>query len=433
MMNDNRKQILAHVGRTYGTPSYVYFVDDIRQRFDLLHAAFEGRFDVSYAVKCNPNIDLLKIIKDRVTTFDVSSIGEVERVLKAGWPASLMTFSGPGKRLFELERAVEVGIGEMVCESEWELETLNRLAGKVDKKMSIFIRINPQKTSKKMGVNMAGRPSQFGIDEEDLDPVLRNLSIYSHLKLEGFHIYSGTNSVDEEAISENIGNFIDLFTRFSKAHGITPKKLIFGSAFGIPYTTEQNILSLDKLAGLINPQIDQMRKENPQLAEAQCVLEMGRWLVGLEGFMLTSIINEKLSRGTEIRCCDAGFNNHLGACGMMGTIIRRNWPFWKINGTDNEPLENYLLVGPLCTTIDMLAIHIDLPKLRIGDILAVGSSGAYGLTSSPTRFISHPEPREYLVRGSWPDVKINDVTESTANYPVGFTHLPQKPTKHPDI
>ena len=96
---------------------------------------------------------------------------------------------------------------------------------------------------------------------------------------------------------------------------------------------------------------------------------------------------------------------------MMGTVIRRNWRFWKINASGEEQLRKYLLVGPLCTTIDVLATNIELPELEVGDVLAVGSSGAYGLSASPTRFISHPEPREYLVSGMDGEVNVLDVSE----------------------
>src|SRR4030095_3122076 len=121
------------------------------------------------------------------------------------------------------------------------------------------------------------------------------------------------------------------------------------------------------------------------------VLEMGRWLVGPAGYLLTKVIGRKRSRGVEIRICDAGFNNMLAACGMMGTVIRRNWRIWHLDESPDDVRGKYLLVGPLCTTIDVLATDIELPKLEIGDRLVVGAAGAYGLTSSPTRFISHPE------------------------------------------
>ena len=95
----------------------------------------------------------------------------------------------------------------------------------------------------------------------------------------------------------------------------------------------------------------------------------------------------------------------------MGTIIRRNWSFTNISNPDGEP-GKYTLVGPLCTTIDQLATDIALPEIRVGDVLAISNSGAYGLTASPTRFISHPEPAEIILDGA----QIVDVTESWLNH-----------------
>ena len=96
---------------------------------------------------------------------------------------------------------------------------------------------------------------------------------------------------------------------------------------------------------------------------------------------------------------------------MMGSVIRRNWRVANLSNPEGEPAR-YTIVGPLCTTIDTLASKIDLPELRVGDIIAIENSGAYGLTSSPTRFISHPEPREAIIEGG----ALRDVTESLLNH-----------------
>jgi diaminopimelate decarboxylase len=95
----------------------------------------------------------------------------------------------------------------------------------------------------------------------------------------------------------------------------------------------------------------------------------------------------------------------------MGSMIRRNWPMWKVNTAGDEPARDYWLVGPLCTTIDTLAYQVRLPELHRGDVIAVGSSGAYGLTASPTRFISHPQPREYAVVGRGAEARSIDISE----------------------
>ena len=395
-MDKLTKDTLADIGLTHGTPAYVYFIDPILDRFRLLDEAFQGRFSVSYAVKCNPNHELLRQIKNNVITLDVSSIGEADVAIAAGFEAKDITFSGPAKRPEELRRAVELGVGEMVCESQYELETLDRLASDAGKRISVFIRVNPLKSPSGFGVRMAGKPSQFGIDEEDVSAVMSRFGMWTSLKLAGFHIYSGTNCLCEEAIAENFSNYIELFTRFSEEQNLHPKKLIFGSGFGIPYHTEENPLNIRKLADLITPLVDDLRS-NPRMERTSFVLEMGRWLVGPHGYLITSVIGKKLSRGTNVCLCDAGFNNHLAACGMLGSVIRRNWQFWNVSAHENSETETYTLVGPLCTTIDVLASQIELPKLNPGSVLAIGNSGAYGLTASPIHFIGHPAPREFLV------------------------------------
>lgn len=401
---------LLAAARQLGTPLYVYDLDGVRARFALLRDAFGGRFGISYAVKANPNIALLAGMADEVDTFDVSSFAEVERALAAGCPVERITFSGPAKREEEIRRSVRLGLGELVCESLRDARLASRFAGELGCRQNVLLRINPATTPRHFGVNMSGKPSQFGVDEEDLLPALDAIMALPHLNLIGFHIYSGSNSLSAEAIAENFAIFIDLFRRAAAHTGKPPEKLVFGAGFGVPYLLSETPLDIAALAALANPQVDALRRE-PLFAKAALVLEMGRWLVGPCGWLLSSIIGEKASRGTRFRMCDAGFNNHLAAYGMMGSVIRRNWRIANLSNPSAEP-ETCTIVGPLCTTIDTLATKIELPALREGDIIAIENSGAYGLTSSPTRFISHPEPREAILEGG----ELRDVTESLLNH-----------------
>jgi len=404
------QELLRRVAREFGTPCYVYLLDGVRQTLEHLKREFGGRFKISYAVKSNPNRKLLQHIQPWITTLDISSAGELGRALDIGFNPALLTFSGPAKRLDELKRAIDARCGELVCESEWELTELDRLAAARGVRVAVLLRINPRSAPKKFGVRMAGRPSQFGIDEEDFDGVLSRLPSLHHLDFRGFHIYSATNSLSVEGLAENFAIMIELFDRFSSSHHIAPNKLIFGSGFGIPYHDDETPLDLSELASRINPQIDAMRRR-PLLADAECILEMGRYVIGPQGFFLTSVINEKRSRGTEIRMCDGGLHHHLAACGLMGMVIRRNYPMWNITAAPDDPEAEYMLVGPLCTTVDTLAPKIDLPHLERGSVVAIGSSGAYGLTISPTEFISHPKPAEYLVVGTGSDASILDISD----------------------
>src|SRR5205809_2631527 len=117
MDDHRRREVLCSAAKRYATPLYVYIFEDIENRIAELNRLFGGRFDLSYAVKANPNIAILRELGSRVASYDVSSFGEIERVLKAGGAPERISFSGPGKREGEIRRAVELGIGELVCES----------------------------------------------------------------------------------------------------------------------------------------------------------------------------------------------------------------------------------------------------------------------------------------------------------------------------
>jgi diaminopimelate decarboxylase len=403
-----RDRLLKAAAR--GTPAYVYDIDIIRNQFATLKRLFGRHFGVSFAVKSNPNVELLRRMLPEVTTYDISSYAEMERAIDAGCPTARMTFSGPAKRIAEIENALRAGLGELVLESVAEAETASRIATSLGLVQEVLIRINPMSVPRHFGAHMAGKASQFGIDEEEIEGAIDTIKALPGLKLIGFHIYSGTNSLKAEAIAENFAIFITLFRACSAYAEITPKKLIFGSGFGIPYVDGDQPLDVEQLAALVMPQLDALRAE-PCFAESECVLEMGRWLVGPAGWLLTGVIAAKHSRGVDVRACDAGFNNHLAACGMMGTVIRRNWSFSNVSNPEGAPA-NYNLVGPLCTSIDILASDITLPEVRIGDVLSIANSGAYGLTASPTRFISHPEPTEWIADGT----ALVDATESRLNH-----------------
>jgi diaminopimelate decarboxylase len=389
------------------TPAYVYFLDRIADRVAELKRAFAGRFEISYAAKANPNGAVLRALREAGCLLDVSSGGEIERGRRAGFAASDISFSGPAKRDVELERAIAVGCGHVVCESEGEIRRLQSLARAAKARVRVLLRINPSRVPEKFGMRMAGRASQFGVDAEIAAGAIRLVADSPSLQLVGFHVHSGVNSLHEDGLVENFSIFAELFRQLASEQALHPEVLVFGSGFGIPYFEGEEPLALDRLATRVLPILDALHGD-PACSQARLVLEMGRWLVGPEGFLLTRVVDAKRSRGVEIRLCDAGFNNHLAACGMMGTVIRRNWLFWNLSADADAPRSTYLLTGPLCASFDVLAQQIDLPETRPGDVLAIGSSGAYGLTASPFAFISHPVPRELAVGA---DGELRDVSE----------------------
>lgn len=389
--------VLRTVAREFGTPAYVYFVDHVVARVALLRAAFGHRFRVSYAIKCNPNHHLLRRLRGVVDLLDVSSGGEVRRALAAGWAPAELSFTGPGKTDGELRAAVAAGVGEVVVESIHEAELLAGLARATGRQVRVLLRIGPRTVPRGFGLNMTGRPSQFGIDEEEIDLAVRRVVGLAHLQLDGFHIYSGSQCLNAEAVVENYEIFVELFRRTCHAHGLRPRTLVFGSGLGIPYYESDMPIDLAAVAARTNPLVDALTAD-PLFAGTTLVLETGRYLVGEAGVYLMRVIRIKRSRGTDIAICDGGMHHHLAAAGHLGTLIQRNYRMRVLaDEPDTRATIPYLVVGPLCTTLDTMGRQVPLPPLAGGEVVAVASSGAYGATASPGQFISHPRPKEILV------------------------------------
>ncbi len=389
---------LQAIAERYGTPCYAYFADAIATRAWSLRDAFGGRFSLRYAVKANPNPALLSFLYKHVDALDISSKGELDLALAAGWPATRLSFTGPGKRGAELEAALDAGVGEIVIESLHEARELDALASARGLLQPVLVRLSPARLPRGFGVNMAGKPSQFGVDEEDMGAALHELATLRHLDLQGLHIYSGTQCLDVSALAENWRIFIELFRRAAPLMPNPARQLVFGAGLGIPYYDKQQPLDLDALARDITPDLDTLRRE-PAFSGTRLALELGRYLVGEAGVYVTRVLHIKHSRGTAIAICDGGMNHHLAACGHLGSVLHRNYRLFRI-GDDSGETQTYDLVGPLCTTLDTLGHRVTLPALAPGDLIGVPSSGAYGLSSSPIHFISHDPPRELLVEGN---------------------------------
>lgn len=407
---------LSQAAQRFGTPSYVYLTDAIESRIAQIRASLGPWFQLSYAMKCNPNPALLGWLASRIEDIDVSSIGEFRLARSAGWDAARASFTGPGKREAEIRQAVEAGLGELVVENLREARLADRAAADIGRRQDILIRLAPSSVPKGFGDQMAGRPSPFGFDIETADEELPQVLALPHLNLVGLHIYSGTQCLKPLAICDNYRIFMSIFRDICDRHDITPRKLVFGSGLGVPYHPEDKPLDLEDVAQGIGPDLDAFQAQ-PRFSDTRLVLELGRFLVAEAGYFLTSVIGTKLSRGRNIAICDGGMNNHLPASGHFGMVIHRNYRMHRVGG--GEATERYNIVGPLCTSIDRLAGDVAMPALAEGDVVAIHVSGAYGLTASPLHFISHPLPREVLVDGRG----MQDVT---------WLAGPQVPTLLPD-
>ena len=215
------------------------------------------------------------------------------------------------------------------------------------------------------------------------------------LELLGFHIFAGSQNLNAEILCEAQRATVALALRLAESAPAPIRYLNIGGGFGIPYFERDEPLDLaaigDNLSGLMADAI------RPDLPDARVVIELGRYIVGECGVYVTRIVDRKESRGKTFLIVDGGLHHQLAASGNFGQVIRRNYPVAIGNPAVDGDAEVVSIVGCLCTPLDLLADDVALPRAEIGDLVVILQAGAYGLTASPTAFLSHPTPAEVLV------------------------------------
>jgi diaminopimelate decarboxylase len=375
------------------TPFFAYDRGLISRRVSDLRACLPEDVEVSYAVKANPMPALVHLLSGIVDGFDVASSGELTVALNTVVPPRQISFAGPGKSMAELRRAVAAEV-TVELESRTEAERLIALGDELGVRPRAAVRVNPDFQVKGSGMRMGGGSQQFGVDAEHVPALLARL-VEAEVDLLGFHVFAGSQNLRAEVLVQSLQQTAELITRLSDTLAGPVRYLNLGGGFGVPYFEKDSPLDLvrvgDGLAALMDTRI---RGLFPQ---ARVVIELGRYLVAESGVYVTRVVDRKESRGRTFLVVDGGMQHHLGASGNLGQVIRRNYPVMVGNRMGEPVVETVSVVGNLCTPLDLLADNVRLPEARIGDLVVLFLSGAYGLTASPTRFLGHPEPPEVIL------------------------------------
>ena len=383
------EMLAARVGRT---PFYAYDREAISHRVCALRTQLPAGIRLHYAMKANPMPAVVHHLSALVDGIDVASTGEMHVALDAGVPPGYISFAGPGKTDSELQQAVAAGI-TLNMESEYEMERVAEIGGRLGVQPVVAIRVNPDFELKTSGMKMSGGPKQFGVDAERVPVMLGRLSQLA-LEFRGFHIFSGSQNLRAEAIQEAQTKTVELALQLAE-HAPGPVHLLnIGGGFGIPYFPGDTPLDITPIAENLAELAERVARTLPA---AELALELGRYLVGEAGVYVCRVVDRKISRGQVFLITDGGLHHHLAASGNFGQVVRKNYPVVVATSVIGHEREQASVVGPLCTPLDTLADKMDLARAEVGDLIAILQSGAYGLSASPTAFLSHPIPREILV------------------------------------
>jgi diaminopimelate decarboxylase len=243
-------------------------------------------------------------------------------------------------------------------------------------------------------MRLGGGPHQFGIDAERAPALVSELAD-ADVDFLGFHVFAGSQNLNAEILCEAQRKTVELALRLAEQSAVPLSYLNIGGGFGIPYFDRDEPLDLPAIGANLESLLADIIR--PNLGAVSVVVELGRYIVGECGVYVTRVVDRKVSRDKTFLVVDGGMHHQLAASGNFGQVIRRNYPVTIGTRAGEEPSEIVSVVGCLCTPLDLLADKVALPAADIGDLVVIFQAGAYGLTASPTAFLSHPAPAEVLV------------------------------------
>ncbi len=376
---------LTAIAESYGTPVYVYSRHAIEQQWQAFDRAF-GKHPhlVCYAVKANSNLAILNLLARLGSGFDIVSVGELERVLRAGGEPGKVVFSGVGKRRDEIERALECGIRCFNVESIAELERINDIANATGVKAPVSLRVNPDVDAGTHPYIATGlKENKFGIDFSDALATYLEAARMPGIELAGIDCHIGSQITELAPFRDALQRLLGLLAQLEE-HAVHIRHIDIGGGLGIPYEAQETVPDPADYAAMIIATLGERKLE--------IIMEPGRAIVGNAGLLLTRVEYLKPTPHRNFAIVDAA----------MTELIRPSlYNAWQkivpVHGDTQAPLKTWDVVGPVCETGDWLGKDREL-ALNAGDLLAIRSAGAYGFVMS-SNYNSRPRPAEVMVDG----------------------------------
>lgn len=374
------KDIVAEVG----SPVYIYSRATLERHFKAMDDAFAGApHTICYSVKANSNLAVLKTFVNLGGGVDIVSGGELYRALAVGVDPKKVVYSGVGKRDDEIAYALKTGILMFNVESEQELDRINEVAGRLNKKAGIAIRVNPDVDPETHPYITTGlKKAKFGINIERALGQYQRAKSMNNLEILGIDCHIGSQLTKVSPFVDAIKKLKRLLTGV-RDMGIDVKYLDLGGGLGIQYNDEAPPLPADYGSSII--------EETKDLG-LHLLFEPGRNLVGNAGILVGRCLYTKQGEEKNFVIVDAGMND-LARPALYGSFhgvrpVMRN---------QNGVIEGDI-VGPICESGDFLVKDREIPNFQQGDLIAFMSAGAYGFTMS-SNYNSRPRVAEVMVDG----------------------------------
>jgi diaminopimelate decarboxylase len=388
------------VAELFGTPAYVYDLAEIRRAHEALTESVPAGAALYYSVKANPHPGVCGQLARLGCGAEVSSGGEIDACLAAGFPPDRCLVTGPAKTPEEIGLAIARGIREFSAESPVDMRRIAVAAQAAGTPVRCLLRINPDRAVAGVTLAMTGVASQFGADAEWVRAHPEEFAGSPWAEVTGLHLYLGSNVAEEGLLLAQFEAALETVAGIEAALRRRLQVLDLGGGFAAPYARPSEPQRYPgvrrRLTELLELRLPGRLPGSP--GSPRLAFESGRYLTAGCGTLLACVMDVKRSKGATFVVLDSGIN-HLGGMAALHRLPPVRARVVGCDGDQAGEIPDCDLVGPLCTPLDSWARGTTAPAVRVGSLVAVPNVGAYGLTASLLAFLSRVPPVEVIVDG----------------------------------
>ena len=376
---------VSEIAKSISTPFYLYSYKTLIDHYRKIKAAFHAINPlICFSVKSNANLAVLRALVKNGAGLDIVSGGELYRAKLAGVNSKKVVYAGVGKKHEEIEEAMKFGILFFNVESEEELGEIQKVAFRLNKKVNVAIRINPDVIPKTHRYIATGKgESKFGLDFETVHKIFNTRWKYPNLNMRGVHIHIGSQILNADPFTKAIKRVLE----FLKDCKIDVNYFNIGGGLGIVYSIE-NPQTAKSFAKSIMPLLKK--------SKLKIILEPGRFISGNSGILVTKVLYMKRTPRKTFVIVDGGMSDLIRP--SLYEAYHKIVPV-SVSENSSSNAEKVDVVGPICETGDFFGKDRYLPLMTKGSLVAVMAAGAYGATMS-SNYNSRPRGSEVMVIGN---------------------------------
>jgi len=375
---------IPEIVNKFSTPLIIYSVNELNKKIIELKSALPAGSRLLYSVKANPAPFVINLLNHAGLGFEVASAGELHQLIKLKVHPENIVLGGPIKSREAIASGLKNIILSYNVESEQDLQNIIRAT---NQPLNISLRINPDFSNRSSEIKMGGISSQFGIDENNLVPLVRKYR--NDVNINGLFMFAGSQFFDAQKIIQNTSFLIE-FAEKHKDEFNQLDFLDFGGGFGIVESAKQPGLNMS----LLKSGLDDLFESKKQFLDTvkYKFFESGRYLTASSAILVSRVLDIKYSKGKKYILLDTGIN-HLGIR-QLDLRTRESFISTVKEYYGHSPA---ILTGATCTPIDVIQSENDFPDVAIDDLVVIHNVGAYTATLSPYNFCGFTYPAEVSV------------------------------------